>query len=106
MKLSELVNWFINDEQDIIEVQFRLTGDPADEIREDSLSLNDMFDFGYEIYSPEYNILDEVVDIFDDEDKEDVDPIDKFVIEESDLIRFMEEYYETYSDRLPGLILF
>lgn len=97
MEVVEIISNFINKDNNVVEVEFRLRGDSEDTVRIDTIEFGYLQDFGYG-----ENFLS--FDLFDDDD-EDWDlgfDDEEFFIDEDDLISFLNEYYLVYEDKLPG----
>jgi len=99
MEVVEIISNFINKDNNVIEVEFRMRGDGEDTIRVDTIEFEYLNDFGYGVNFLTTDIFDDVDDDwdlgFDDDD-------DEFFIDEYDLILFLNEYYLVYEDKLPG----
>lgn len=98
MEVVEIISNFINQDNNVVEVEFRMRGDNDDVIRMDTIEFEYLNDFGYGV-----NFMD--TDIFDDIDEEwdlGFESDDDFFIDEDDLILFLNEYYLVYEDRLPN----
>lgn len=97
MEVVEIISNFINKDNNVVEVEFRLRGDSEDTVRIDTIEFEYLQDFGYG-----ENFLS--FDLFDDDDEEwDLGFDDEeFFIDEDDLISFLNEYYLVYEDKLPG----
>ena len=63
MQVKELITFYINESLNTLDVTFRLEIDNEDEIRNDSILLEDIENYGYEFLS------ENEPDLFDDEDK-------------------------------------
>ena len=63
MEIQELIFFYIHENTNTIEVQFRLNIDSEDEIRVDNINLNEASDFGYDL------ILEDI-ESYDDDDEE------------------------------------
>ena len=97
MEVIEIISNFINKDNNVVEVEFRMRGDSEDTVRIDTIEFEYLQDFGYG-----ENFLS--FDLFEDDD-EDWDlgfEDEEFFIDEDDLISFLNEYYLVYEDRLPG----
>jgi len=93
MEVTEIVSYFLNDDANTLEVSFRTTLDSEDEVRNDTISLKEAKDFGY-------NLLTESFDFFDEDDEfEDEDEM--IDIDEDELMGFLNEYYTVNAKRLP-----
>lgn len=96
MEIVEIISNYINKDNNVVEVEFRLMGDNDDVARVDTIEFEYLQSFGY---GGSFITLD----IFEDEDDEwDLEFDDNdFFISEEDLISFLNEYYLVYEDRLP-----
>ena len=97
MEIQELVFFYLRENTNSVEVQFRLTIDSDEEIRTDIISLNESLDFGYELLIEDY-------DSYDEEDEEDEDYfywMESPTIDEDLLLSFLNEYYIINQDKLP-----
>ena len=97
MEVVEIISNFINKDNNVVEVEFRMRGDNEDTVRIDTIEFEYLQDFGYG-----ENFLS--FDLFEDDD-EDWDlgfEDEEFFIDEDDLISFLNEYYLVYEDKLPG----
>lgn len=96
MEIIEIISNFINKDNNVVEVEFRLMGDDDGVARVDTIEFEYLQNFGYG-----NNFI--TLDIFEDEDDEwDLEfDDDDFFISEEDLISFLNEYYLVYEDRLP-----
>lgn len=96
MEIIEIISNYINKDNNVVEVEFRLMGDDDSVARVDTIEFEYLQSFGYGD-----NFI--TLDIFEDEDDEwDLEfDDDDFFISEEDLISFLNEYYLVYEDRLP-----
>ena len=96
MEIIEIISNYINKDNNVVEVEFRLMGDNDDVARVDTIEFEYLQNFGYGD-----NFI--TLDIFEDEDDEwDFEFDDnEFFISEEDLMSFLNEYYLVYEDRLP-----
>jgi translation elongation factor P/translation initiation factor 5A len=98
MEVVEIISNFINKDNNVVEVEFRMRGDNEDVVRVDTIEFEYLNDFGYGV-----NFM--TTDIFEDIDDDwdlGFDDGDDFFIDEDDLILFLNEYYLVFEDRLPG----
>jgi hypothetical protein len=95
MEIRELVSYYLYEDTKRIEVEFRLTLDSEDEVRNDIINLEEAEDFGY-------NLLEDNKDFFQYDDEDEDDEFDDFIdIDEDSLISFLNEYYVINPDKLP-----
>lgn len=105
MEIKELVSYYINESSKTLDISFRLINDGDDEVRTDSVELDEVKSFGYNFDNFNENPLTEIYD----EDDEDVDDLfgsffnteEYFDSEEDDIKSFLEEYYLVYPNKLP-----
>jgi translation elongation factor P/translation initiation factor 5A len=97
MEVIEIISNFINKDNNVVEVEFRVIGDSDDMIRVDTIEFEYLNDFGYGVNFMEtdiFNDIDEDWDLGFDDDED-------FFIDEENLLSFLNEYYLVYEDRLP-----
>jgi hypothetical protein len=95
MEIRELVSYYLYEDTKRIEVEFRLTLDSEDEVRNDIINLDEAEDFGY-------NLIEDNKDFFQFDDEDEVEDFDDFIdIDEDLLINFLNEYYVINPDKLP-----
>jgi hypothetical protein len=95
MEIQEIVSYYLFEDSRKVEVSFRLTTDSEDEIRNDIVDVDEAKDFGYIL------IEEELDDLFiDDDDSEFYD--DGFmIVDEIQLLDFLNEYYIVNPNQLP-----
>jgi len=100
MEIKDLVSFYIDDTSNLLEVTFRTIDDDEDQIRQDTISLNEITEFGYDFLSDNINESDE--------DYDDIDDLYKGInyIEDDDVISFLNEYYMVNPKKLPKPELF
>lgn len=98
MEVIEIVGHYIDKNQNLINVEFRLMGDEDDIIREDLIEYNFFEEFGFD-NSKNFDIFEEVLD---EEDEWGDDEYD--YINEENLISFLNEYYIVYPKKLPKAV--
>ena len=102
MEVIEIVEYNINPKTNILEVTFRLMDDSEDMVREDKMDYSIAEEDGY-------NLEDEIIAFFEmgfDEDDEDLlfeedSEVGDTLIDEDQLISFLNEYYTVNPNRLP-----
>jgi hypothetical protein len=95
MEIRELVSYYLYEDTKRIEVEFRLSLDSEDEVRNDIINLEEAEEFGY-------NLIEDNNDFFQFDDEDGDDEFDDFVdIDEDLLISFLNEYYIVNPDKLP-----
>jgi hypothetical protein len=98
MEVVEIVGHYIDKNQNLINVEFRLIGDEDDIIREDLIEYSFFEEFGFD-NSKNFDIFEEVLD---EEDEWGDDEYD--YINEENLISFLNEYYIVYPKKLPKAV--
>jgi hypothetical protein len=98
MEVIEIDDYFINRDNNVISVSFRMIGDPENMIREDIIEYSYLDEFGYNIedYSQDFDVFDEEWDEWDDE--EDYNEVH---MDEDELRSFLNEYYVVFPDKIP-----
>lgn len=99
MEVIEILSHFVDKNQNIISVEFRLFEDDEDVVREDIIEYNYFEEFGYDEKS--------VFDLFDELDESDdwEDDNYEYIANEDSIISFLNEYYVVYPKKLPKPIL-
>ena len=98
MEVVEIVGHYIDKNQNLINVEFRLIGDEDDIIREDLIEYSFFEEFGFD-NSKNFDIFEEVLD---EEDEWGDDEYD--YINEENLISFLNVYYIVYPKKLPKAV--
>jgi hypothetical protein len=99
MEVTEIVSYYYHEDKKILEVSFRLNVDNDDEVRNDTLSLEDAKNIGFELIKEELNLFEDEDDFFDD--------FEDFVsIDEDLLLSYLNEYYIVNPDKLPKVEFF
>jgi hypothetical protein len=101
MEVQELIFYYLHEDTRTLEVNFRLTIDSEEEFRTDIIDLTETENFGYNIISDDFEILNE----YYDDELEDDDWGDSEVIDEQTLISFLNEYYVVNPNKLPKVEL-
>jgi hypothetical protein len=100
MEIKEIVSYYVDTENEVLEVYFRTTDDDEDSIRTDEIDLNETKDFAYSLdfKTSDFEMLDEEIE--DNVYESDI------VIEPDQIISFLNEYYTVFPVRLPKSELF
>jgi hypothetical protein len=97
------VSFFINEATKMVEVEFRLSTDSDSEIRIDNFDIDTIEEYGYTVYSDEYDVFDVINLDYSDEDLEDIEESSIYEISEEDLYSFMGEYYSLHRNKIPDI---
>lgn len=98
MEVVEIISNFINKDNNVVEVEFKLMGDEDGTIRVDTIEFEYLQSFGY---GEAFISLDIFDDIDEDWDMGFEDDDNDFIIDDDELLSFLNEYYIVYQDRLP-----
>lgn len=101
MEIKEIVSYYVDVQNEILEVSFRTTEDEDDYIRQDEIDLTETKDFAYSL-----NINLNEFDMIEEEDSDDFYDIEDVEINDEEIISFLNEYYTVHSDRLPKSEIF
>lgn len=95
MEIKEIVDYFVNTETNILEVNFRTIDDSEDEVRIDNIDYSIVSEYGYDLETESF-------DFFNDEDEDDsYDDEEKIELDVDDLISFLNEYYTLNESSIP-----
>jgi hypothetical protein len=98
MEVQELVFYYLHENTNTVEVQFRMVNDSEDVLRSDIVDINGAEDFGYNILTEDLFSDDE---FSDDEDEFDFLFDDSMIIDEDILLDYLNEYYLLNPEKLP-----
>jgi len=93
MEISEILNYYVNKEKNLIEVSFRTIDDNDDVLRTDQIDYSLAEEYGYKLETEDF-------DFFSDEIEED-NLEEEIEIDEETLITFLNEYYTINSNTIP-----
>jgi hypothetical protein len=102
MEVGEIVSYFVNTDTNMIEVSFKFEDDEDDVVRNDSIEFSVAEFYGLDLSETDLDYYPE--DFEDDYGDDDTD--DEIKIKESELISFLNEYYEVNPDKLPDTELY
>lgn len=100
MEIVEVLSHYIDKNQNIINIEFKLMGDDDDTVREDIIEYSFFEEFGYDnkkSYEMFESFLNEDDSVDEWDDDEDIDYVDNDDV----LISFLNEYYIVYPKKLP-----
>ena len=93
MEIQELIFFYLHENTNRVEVQFRLNIDSDEELRTDYIDLNEASDFGYDLIIEDYDL--------EEDDEDEYYWLESPSIDEDTLISFLNEYYVINEDKLP-----
>jgi len=106
MEIREIVSYYINHSNDVMEVSFRTIDDEDNELRSTEISTAEIIAFGYNFTKGDLYTLES----FDDDDDEDfldeIGMVEEETWDEHDITQFLNEYYTLYPNLLPKKELF
>jgi hypothetical protein len=94
MEIKEIVEYFVNTETNILEVNFRTIDDGEDEVRIDNIDYSIVSEYGYDLETDSF-------DFFGDEDEDSYEDEEKIELDVDDLVSFLNEYYTLNESSLP-----
>jgi hypothetical protein len=97
MEIVEIISHYIDKNQNIINVEFKILGDDDDVVREDIIEYNFFEEFGYD-NKKSYDIFESFID---EDDEWDFEDDTEYIENEDTLISFLNEYYIVYPKKLP-----
>ena len=98
MEIVEIISHYIDKNQNIINVEFKLLDDDEDIVREDIIEYSFFEEFGYD-NKKSYDIFESFID--EDDEDWDFDDETEYIENEDTLISFLNEYYIVYPKKLP-----
>jgi hypothetical protein len=94
MEIKEIVSYYLNPENDILDVTFRTIDDSDDVIRTDKIDFLISEEYGFDLITENF-------DLFSDEFDEELFDSEKIDVDEDELITFLNEYYMLNPNSLP-----
>jgi len=100
MEVLEIEDYYINKDNNMLSVSFRMIGDKENTIRQDIIEYSYLEEFGYELIfdNSEFDVFDDEWDEWEDEDEE----VETY-LDEDELRSFLNEYYVVFPDKIPSL---
>jgi hypothetical protein len=108
IKVKQIIDYYYNPSTDIIEVRFRISGDPETEMRESEFEISTTKDYGYLIIDSDSYESEDLNFDYEEETDELIlnDNIDEFSVDKKELRNFLSEYYTENPSELPELTSF
>ena len=103
MEIREIISFYVNTANEVLEVDFRLIDDDDSHVRTDKIELSELQDFGLQINREHLDMMDDIMEDYDDLDDEE-EPIEE--LDRDELLSFLTEYYTVNPDKLPEDYLF
>lgn len=98
MEVVEIISHYIDKNTNLISVEFRLSQDDDEVVREDMIEYSFFEEFGYD----EKSVFDLFEELDDTEDWEDDEY--EYITNEDSIISFLNEYYIVYPKKLPKAV--
>jgi hypothetical protein len=101
MEVIEIISYVVNPKTNVLEVSFRLMEDTDEMVRDDSMDYSLAEEYGYNLEDESFDFFDD--DFEDDEDSlfDDTDIEMELILDEDQLISFLNEYYTVNPNSLP-----
>ena len=98
MEIKEVLNYYLNKDNNLLEVSFRTIEDSEELIRVDNIDYSFVEEYGYELESESFDFFgaQEEDDEFINEEDSDME------LDETELLNFLNEYYTVNPDSLPS----
>jgi hypothetical protein len=98
MEIVEIISYSVNLKKNILEVSFRTMDDSDDVIREDKMDYSLAEEYGYELEEEDFDLF---FDIDEEEDFEEDLDINEVLLDEDQLMSFLNEYYTVNPKSIP-----
>jgi hypothetical protein len=95
MEIKEIVDYFVNLETNILEVNFRTIEDSEDEVRIGNIDYSVVNEYGYDLETESFDFFVE------DDDDDSYGDKEKVELDVDDLISFLNEYYTVNESLIP-----
>lgn len=96
MEIKEVLNYYLNKDNNLLEVTFRTIDDSDELVRVDNIDYSLVDEYGYQLESESFDFFGvEDEEEFDENIKEDLE------LDELELLNFLNEYYTVNPKSLP-----
>lgn len=95
MEIKEILNYYLNNETNILEVSFRTIEDSEEVLRTDNIDFTIAEDYGFDLVTESLSFFDDDLDEEDDFEEEETE------LDEEELSSFLNEYYTINPEKLP-----
>jgi hypothetical protein len=98
MEIKEVLNYYLNKDNNLLEVSFRTIEDSEELVRVDNIDYSFVEEYGYELESESFDFFgaQEEDDEFINEEDSDME------LDETELLNFLNEYYTVNPNSLPS----
>jgi hypothetical protein len=102
MEIREIISFYVNTANEVLEVDFRLIEDDDSHVRTDKIELSELEDFGLQINHEHLDMMDDIMEDYDELEEEELfEELDR-----DELLSFLTEYYTVNPNQLPEASLF
>jgi hypothetical protein len=99
MEIAEIISYRVDLKSNILDVSFRLMEDDDETVREDRIDFSDAEEYGYDLLTEDIDVFEGFFTDEDDYEEENYD--DDAVLDEDELLSFLNEYYTVNPKNLP-----
>jgi hypothetical protein len=99
MEIAEIISYRVDLKSNILDISFRLMEDDDETVREDRIDFSDAEEYGYELLTEDIDVFEGFFTDEDDYKEENYD--DDAVLDEDELLSFLNEYYTINPKNLP-----
>lgn len=99
MEIAEIISYRVDLSSNILDVSFRLMEDNDETVREDRLDFSETEEYGYDLLTENIDVFENFFNDDDDYDDENYD--DDAILDEDELMSFLNEYYTVNPKNLP-----
>ena len=99
MEIAEIISYRVDLKSNILDISLRLMEDDDETVREDRIDFSDAEEYGYELLTEDIDVFEGFFTDEDDYKEENYD--DDAVLDEDELLSFLNEYYTINPKNLP-----
>jgi hypothetical protein len=99
MEIAEIISYRVDLKSNILDISFRLMEDDDETVREDRIDFSDAEEYGYDLLTEDIDVFEGFFTNEDDYEEENYD--DDVVLDEDELLSFLNEYYTINPKNLP-----
>lgn len=99
MEIAEIISYRVDLNSNILDVSFRLMEDNDDTVREDRIDFSEAEEYGYDLLTEDIDVFENFFSDEDDYEEENYD--DDAILDEDELVSFLNEYYTVNPKNLP-----
>lgn len=99
MEIAEIISYRVDLKSNILDISFRLMEDDDETVREDRIDFSDAEEYGYDLLTEDIDVFEGFFTDEDDYEEENYD--DDAVLDEDELLSFLNEYYTVNPKNLP-----